>query len=243
MAVESILPKVVLITAFFGCLFLLTVAVAPLIVESERPSMATIGTTNIMDAFMDEYLVAWTPSSFLVNSSDASAVWHPKSAPMVEFTSGGGEEHPLKCWLVRGDPFKSETADYLVFQQIFGWFGMKERHAFISYKYILSQFESLTNYSRFSIDLRYQFEVFIWSNDTPGLAVEIWDDEYKMTVGYGLNESMDSISPWGMVGKIMTFRMPGVPGFINILIAAPIYTMLIFMGWFIIRSAIPFLGG
>lgn len=243
MAVEEILPKVVLVVGFFSALFVMVIVISPLIIEAERPAMMSIGPTNIVDAFMDDFLVAWTPSSFGVDSAYADSIWHPKSAPMVEFTSGGGEEHPLKCWLIRDDPFKEETADYLVFEQVFGWFGMKERHAFVSYSYILSQYDGLTNYSRFTLDLRYTFEVFIWTTGTPGLFVDMWDDKYNMTVGYGLNESMDSISPWGMVGKIMTFRMPGANIFVNMLIATPIYTMLIFMAWFVIRSAIPFLGG
>jgi hypothetical protein len=117
--------------------------------------------------------------------------------------------------------------------------GTKEDHVLVSYNYILQQYDSIQNYSRFTIDLRYTLEVFVWTGDSPGLFLDLWDDHYNMTVGAGLNESLDSISPWGMVGKIMTFRMPGVNWQINMLIA---YLMLIFMGWFIIRSAIPFLG-
>ena len=242
MAVEEILPKVVLVSAFFSTLFVLVFAISPVIIEAERPLMTAGTPPNIMDALMDEYLIGWTPTAFGMDSSYASEIWHPKSTPTVEFTSGGGEEHPLKCWLVRHDPFKPETADYLVFQQIYGWLGTKELHTMVSYNFILQQYDEVQNYSRFTLDLRYTFEVFVWTGDSPGLFQDIWGDHYNMTIGAGLNDSLDSISPWGMVGKIMTFRMPGSNWIVNMIIATPIYLMLIFMGWFIIRSAIPFLG-
>lgn len=198
---------------------------------------------KLMDTLMDEYITAWTPNPFGVNSSFAENGWHPKITEMVEFTSGPGEEHPLKCWLIRDDPWEEHTRDYLVFQQTYGWFGTKQAVDFISYDEILEQYNNDTEYSRFTLDLRYTFEVFVFTTGTPGLWVDLWNENYNITVGTGVNETLDSLSPWSLLGQIMTFRLPGINPFVNALLAVPIYLMLFYMGFVVVRSVIPLLGG
>lgn len=232
-----------MITAFFSCLFALTVLVAPLIAESERPSMSQVIPGPISDIIMEDVLTPWDPSPFLVNHSYADFYWDVRGDTMVTFESDPSQEHPLKCWLVRDDPSESHTADYLVFQQIYGWFGTKEKHTMISYREIIDAYSDTNNYSRITIDLRYTFDLFFWSTEWPGLPLDIYADEYNITAAAGMNASLDSLSPWGMVGKIMSFRLPGTPWFIQALIAVPIYMMLVYMAFVIIRSVIPLLPG
>ena len=239
---ESVLGPVVLITTFFSVLTLLVVLIAPVIIESERSYMTMIAPPKIVDVFLEEFLDDWPPSPYAVTPDDAEWYWD-LDVPMTTFDPGGGEEHPLYCWLVRNDPFKEHSPDYLVFQQIYGWFGSKELHTYISYSEILDRYDPLMNYTRIAIDLRYTFEVFIWTDDPTGLEDLLYTDTYNITVGVGLNDTLDSLSPWGMVGKIMTFSLPGTNYVMAAIVAMPIYMMLFYMAFVIIRSCIPLLGG
>ena len=122
---EGVLGPVVLVVTFFSVLTLLIAQIAPILVESDRLYPTIIGPPSIVDTFMEEFLTDWPPSPYGVTPGDADWFWGVLNE-MVEFDPGA-EEHPLKCWLVRNDPFKAASADYLVFQQYYGWFGFKER--------------------------------------------------------------------------------------------------------------------
>lgn len=238
---ESILPVITLSAAFFAALFVMVAASSELIIESQRQAMLEQVPDSVTDVLLDEFLTTWPPNPYTVTEDDDH--WYWTDDPVVTFDPGGGEEHPLKMWVVRNDPFKENTADYLIFQQIYGWFGTKEKHVRVPYKLIEESYSELENYSRISLDLRYQMEVFIWTNDPTGLPSVLWTGEYNVTVGVGLNETLESLSPWGMVGKIMTFRMPNTPWYVNVMIATPIMMMLIYTAFCIIRSVIPLLSG
>ena len=238
---EGVLGPVVLVVTFFSVLTLLIAQIAPILVESDRLYPTIIGPPSIVDTFMEEFLTDWPPSPYSVTPGDADWFWGVLNE-MVEFDPGA-EEHPLKCWLVRNDPFKAASADYLVFQQYFGWFGLKELHTFIPYTMILDRYDSQNNYSRITINLRYTFEVFVWTTDPIGLEDLLYTDTYNITVGVGLNDTLDSLSPWTMVGQIMTFNIPGTNYMTAAIIAFPIYMMLFYIAFVIIRSCIPLLGG
>lgn len=197
----------------------------------------------ITDVIMDEFLATWPPNPYTVTDDDDLTYWDHRGDPVTTFDPGGGEEHPLKMWVVRDDPWETATADYLVFQQIYGWFGTKEAHIEVPYLLIEQNYNIYENYSRITIDLRYGFELFFWTNDDNGLPSVIWDGEYNITVGVNLNDTLDSLSPWGMVGKIMTFQLPGTNWVMAALVAAPVYMMLFYMAFCIIRSVIPLLSG
>ena len=241
---ESLLGPIVLVVTFFSVLTLLVYLVAPLIIESERPYMASMqAPPKIVDTFMQDFLDDWPPSPYTVTPEDAYWAWSPRMDTMVTFDPGGGEEHPLDCWLVKNDPFKAAGPDYLVFSQVYGWLGLEEMHTYIPYSQISNEYDSIMNFTRLTIDLRYTFSVFIWTDDPLGLPDMLYTDNYNITVGIGLNETMDSLSPWGMVGKIMTFSLPGTNFVLAAIVALPIYMMIFYIGFVIIRSCIPLLSG
>lgn len=239
---ESLLGPLTLITAFFGMLFVLATLIAPVLIEADRIYTTSPVPTSVLDTFLEEYLDDWPPNPYTVTDEDAGSSWNPRGDPMVTFDPGGGEEHPLKCWLVRDDFFKTASADYLVFQQVYGWFGTKEAHTYVPLRLIEEAYDVMTNYSRITIDLKYTFELFFWIDDYD-LPETLYENNYNITVGTGLNDTLDSLSPWSMVGKIMTGRLPGVNWVVSAVIAGPIYMMLFYMGFVIIRSVIPLLGG
>ena len=240
---ESLLGPVVLVVTFFSVLTLLVILVAPVIIESERTYMAMQAPPRIVDTFMQDFLDDWPPSPYTVTPEDAHWTWNLRGDTMVTFDPGGGEEHPLDCWLVRNDPFKAAGPDYLVFSQTFGWLGLEERHTYLPYTEILSEYDYIENFTRVTIDLRYTLTVFFWTDDPIGLPDLLYTDNYNITVGVGLNDTLDSLSPWGMVGKIMTFNLPGTNYILAAMVALPVYMMIFYIGFVIIRSCIPLLSG
>ena len=239
---ESLLGPIVLVVTFFSVLTLLVLLVAPVIVESQRTYMSMQAPPRIADTFTTEYLDDWLPSPYTVTPGEADWRWGV-SDPMVTFDTGGGDDHPLDCWLVRNDPFKAAGPDYLVFRQIYGWFGLESSHFYLPYTEIVEQYDDIMNYSRITIDLRYTFSVFFWTEDPLELPTMLYTDNYNITVGLGLNDSLSSLSPWTMVGKIMTFSMPGTNFVLAAAVALPIYMMIFYIGFVIIRSCIPLLSG
>lgn len=113
---------------------------------------------------------------------------------------------------------------------------------YISLDTIRNAYDDENNYSCVYIQLRYTFMVVFWSD--VGYLPDLLDtNNYNVSVGISLNDTLESVSPWTMLGKIMSFRMPGTNLFTAALIAVPIYTVLIYMAFAIIRSCIPLLGG
>jgi len=240
---ESLLGPIVLVVTFFSVLTLLVILVNPVIVESQRSYMTMQAPPNIVDSFMSDFLDDWVPSPYTVTPDDGYWTWNLRGETMVSFDSDGGDEHPLDCWLVRNDPFLAAGPDYLVFSQIYGWLGAEEEHVYIPYSQILDAYDEFMNFTRLTIDLRYTFSVFIWTEDPLGLEDLLYTDNYNITVGLGLNDSLESLSPWTMVSKIMTFRLPGTSPILAAIVALPIYMMIFYIGFVIIRSCIPFLSG
>jgi len=234
---------ILLLAAFFGSVVLMMVMITPVIFASIDPGEATQA-SRISDVFEDLYLDAWEPNPYEVTGASVDEGTSLITDVCQIFDAPGGSDHPLQAALVRNQsyPFDKHTGDYWEFDQRYGFLGWSEAQRRVSLDEIRYAYDESQNYSMMTVSMRYTFSIFFWSED--GYLPDMLDtNNYNITVGIGLNDSMDSISPWTMLGKLMTFRMPGTNLFTNALIAIPIYTVLIYIAFEIIRSCIPLLGG
>lgn len=234
---------ILLLAAFFGSVVLMMVMITPVIFASIDPGEATTA-NRISEVFENLVLTAWEPNPYEVTGASVDEGTSLSVDVAVTFDQPGGGDFPMECGLVRNQswPFDKETGDYWVFNQRYGWFGLEVAEKRVSLDTIRNAYDPASNYSKIIVSLRYTVSVFFWVND--GYLPDLLDlNSYNVTAGIGLNDSMTSISPWTMLGKLMTFRMPGANLFTNALIAIPIYTVLIYIAFEIIRSCIPLLGG
>lgn len=235
---------VLLMAAFFGCVVLLMVSITPVIFASIDTGEDTTP-SRIRDVYEELVMTQWEPNEFNVTEDCVvSKITTYDDDRCVEFDAAGGTEHPLSAALVRDAswPYEKATSDYWAFWQFYGWFGREIAIAYISLDAIRNGFDEDNNYTRLTLQLRFTFDIFFY-NDDEYLPDALYNNTYKLSAGASLNDSLDSISPWTMLGKIMSFRMPGTNFVTNALIAVPIYTILIYMAFAIIRSCIPLLGG
>lgn len=235
---------VLLMAAFFGCVVFLMLSITPIIYASLDTGQATTA-SRITDVFQELQFTEWEPNPFTVTGAFASNGWtYDDGTQLQVFDSATGDEHPLSAILVRNAswPVDYDTGDYWDLWQTYGWFGSSRAEGYISLDTITAAYDDDRNYSCIYIQLRYTFMVVFWSDY--GYLPDMLDtNNYNVSVGISLNDTLESVSPWTMLGKIMSFRMPGMNLFTNALIAVPIYTVLIYMAFAIIRSCIPLLGG
>ena len=228
-----------LLAGFFGSVVLLMVMIMPIISSSIDPGEDTTA-SRITDVFEELNLEAWLPDPYEVTGASVD-----EGTPLiidlaVTFDQVGGGDFPLKAGLVRN--VSIVESDYWSFTQNFGWLGAEWHTVRVPLDDIRYAYDPAHNYSKITLSMRFTMFVYFWVED--GYLPDALDtNNYNMTVGIGLNDSMDSISPWTMLGKLMTFRVPGMNFVTNALIAIPIYTVLLYIAFEIIRSCIPTMGG
>ncbi len=233
---------ILLMAGFFGCVVLLMVSITPVIWSGIDPGEATTA-SRIADVFDELQMTQWEPNEYEVTNDSTTGGHDFWDDYCVEFDAAGGSEHPLRMALVRDDwLYSRDGEDYWACWQYYGWLGQEIAIEYISLDEIRYAYDDDKNYSRMTLVLRFTFEIFFY-NDTQYFPDILEYNTYSVSVGVGLNDSMDSLSPWSMLGKIMSFRMPGTNFVTNVLIAIPIYTALLYIAFAIIRSCIPLLGG
>ena len=245
---ERMYGPVLLMVAFFGAVVLLMVLLSPLIFTSIDVGSSTEGSTIDQVFIQDANWEQWEPNIFTVTDSAQSNGYGLEDDQCVEFDALGGSEHPLQCTLVRNAtwPWERDTSDYWYLWQTYGWLGAERASELLSLDDIESGWDGELNYSMVILDMRYTFKMLIWVDnmtDSENFRDRLDNNLYNISVGVSVNDTIDDISPWTMLGKIMTFRMPGTNIVTNALIAIPIYTALLYIAFAIIRSVIPLLGG
>lgn len=245
---EGMYGPILLMAAFFGAVVLLMTMLTPILWASIDAGQATTP-SKIDEVFAQEIAWdQWEPNTYTVtDASQSNGVYYQNDA-CVEFDAAGGSEHPLYCTLVRNAtwPVDVETSDYWVFWQHYGVLGFEVARNYVSLDAINSGWDSTTNYSVLMLELRYTFKVIFWVDNftaTEEFRDRLDNNLYNVSAGANSTDTMYDLSPWTMLGKIMTFRMPGTNLVTNALIAIPIYTALLYIAFAIIRSIIPTLGG
>lgn len=97
----------------------------------------------------------------------------------------------------------------------------------------------------FTIHSKY-YELIVITNSTPELHEDRIDqDVYWVGISYDAlaPENMASTSLWGMLGLILTARLPEVPPVIQFAIAIPFWAGFSFMVFTLISRMIPFISG
>lgn len=243
---ERMYGPVLLMTAFFGCVVLLMVMLAPVLWSSIDTGQST--TASDINTVFEEELAwnQWEPQTYTV--TDASQTVAYNYVQCVEFDAVGGSDFPLHSALIRNAtwPYERDTSDYWAFWQYYGWLGLERSTEYVSYDEIENAWSSDGNHSEVVVELRYTMLVIFWVDNFTAeetIRDRLDNNLYNVSVGANATDELDSLSAWTMIGKIMTFRMPGMNLVTNALIAIPIYTVLLYMAFAIIRSVIPLLGG
>lgn len=241
---ESLMKPLLMLTAFFAVLVVVLSQFNSILSAGEQTAATSSAPPLLIDAFEDLNLIAWEPNPFEVSSSDQVSWFAARNPdPMVSFEPAGGDEHPLSATLVRNATwgFDRDTDDFIVFHQHYGWLGSKVYREWISFDEILEAYLPDQNFSRIFLAMKYNFEVFFYADEPLELPYWLWYNDFNITVGYCMNSTPDSMNPWTLVGKIMTFSMPGTPWYVNAMIATPIYMMMFYLGYELIRRCIPLL--
>lgn len=244
---EAMYGPMMLMSAFFGAVVLLMVMLTPTIFASVDIG-STIDTSRVDEVFTDLEWDQWepdpgAPSPYEVTGDSVGDGWDLEGEVSVTFEPPGGTPHPLYGVLVRNVtwPIDRDTGDYWAFWQDYGWFGGQTAWAYLSLDEITAAYDSVQDYAKIQISLRYSIQVVFWTN--AGILTDYLDtNNYNLSAGANWTDSLDALSPWTMLGKILTFRMPGTNFVTNALIAIPIYLTLFYMAFAIIRSVIPLLG-
>ena len=246
---ERMYGPVLLMTAFFGCVVLLMVMIAPVLWSSIDEGEGT--TASAIGAVFSEELAwnQWVPETYTVTDDSQTGGHNFQEDECVVFDApGGGDDFPLEAALIRNAtwPYERDTSDYWAFWQYYGWLGWECAMEFISLDEIENSWSSDDNTSQIVVELRYTMLVIFWVDNFTAeetIRDRLDNNLYNVSVGANATDELDSLSAWTMIGKIMTFRMPGTNIVTNALIAIPIYTVLLYMAFAIIRSVIPLLGG
>ena len=235
--------------AFFGCVVLLMVMLAPVLWSSVDSGQSTMASA-ISEVFSEELAWnQWEPDQYTVTDASQTDGFNYQNEECVTFDApGGGDEHPLHASLIRNAtwPLDHDTSDFWAFWQYYGWLGLESAKELISLDEIENAWSSDDNRSEIVVELRYTMLLIFWVDNLS--AEESFRDRldnnlYNVSAGANSTDVVESLSAWTMIGKIMTFRMPGTNIVTNALIAIPIYTVLLYMAFAIIRSVIPLLGG
>ena len=120
------------------------------------------------------------------------------------------------------------------------------------YRYDIITFEELSlshsvrvvNYSIVDSHLRYWVtEFFYWARSgfNPTQDADLWNNHFSVSVSTGYNTT-GSISAGTLVTKLLTMQLPdswGIPTFMQVLIAIPIYTSVIIIAVLVVSYFVP----
>jgi hypothetical protein len=258
---DSLMPKFILVVTFIG-VFAIVSSVFPEVLGSEttkpiRPSME-----EIADELQN--ITVWAPEPWPVTNSyvdDGLTFDGPFPKPGFEdsnkmaFTKAG--ESNVNMWLIRDSWFYLGTwvseedgnyRDFLYFETSYSgglWIGKHHRSAIIPLDEILDGFNDDTNFSRVDFKLRYQLTIWITYENTTWEDFEeaLYANEYNVTLGNANNIVVSDSNPWGLIAKIMTFSLPGMPYILDIMIATPVYAMIIYLAISVVTRFIPTIPG
>jgi hypothetical protein len=112
----------------------------------------------------------------------------------------------------------------------YGMFNTKHKHAAISYESIVERFDLKNNYSKVDFTLNADLHLFV--NTGPGYSfpIGLYANEFNMSIGWTWNmtDAVD-VSPWGLVGQILTFSVPNIGDTMNYFIGIPVYLTIGFL--------------
>lgn len=237
---DELFPKLILVTTFLGVTTMLFWTVTPIIQTGTMMNDPSMDWSEI-GIFGYAY---YDPDPFEVsNLTIKDRVLYPDPGPSETFTSSVPHRHDIKAYVVRDNFYYtvpndltwwSQYKDCFVFIMDLESIVLKQVHkvkwAVIPFEAVEEHGDYLDNSSQVDFSLNADYSLFV--NTGPGmpLMTGLWANEFNMSIGWSLNLSASaSASPWGLVGQILTFSIPNVSPWINMLIGIPIYMTLGFL--------------
>jgi hypothetical protein len=235
---DSLMPKILLLITFAGLFSLIGVALQETVAVSIKlndPDSPDSIAANYFDAY------SWDPDPKTISSSDVvdfnGAQWNkyvmPSNSLRTIFTKGAPyPEDDIQSWYCE-DHNTHEKFLYMWIDYKGGlWIGNHHREAKIPVDDISDAYNSVTNYSKVYFNLRHLMQLDVTFDNTTGSVpyatfdIALNNNAFNFTLSTPMNVTIGSVTPWSIVDRVLTLRLPDTPWQVSVLLAVPIYGLL-----------------
>lgn len=247
---DKVLPPLLFLAGLLAAFISITIAMTPTIssnLESDWTAPAYRSMPAYLSAFHDGTYSIWTPALFKVDPDNTTDSW-PFSAStdpyQTTFTNPAESDFPVEMKGISGYWGGGQNRTDLYFVQHGGWLGWQTYQQILRYPGdyvpIINKTTGLQDALRGTIGLRHEYQVVIggYSESSMTLDEQIRAWNFNVTFMHALNTTL-SANPWVIIGQFFSFDLPGMPTWLNVLIAAPIYLIIGVCAFIIIRGALP----
>jgi len=254
---ESLMPTLVSVVSFV-CIGVLLLTQSTALTHMGQQSQAdySVPNTNFPANNYQAAAVPWDPQGVDMYGNVSFGHFDYRDSANMTFYYNATNQHHIKMWIVRDylgyDPNDTNPgrydhySDFIYVYQAFGLFNWKIREAWIPWELIAANVDYTTdgNWSIVPISLQHHYEVYFASAPGTNFTTMLWQNRLNVSLAWVWNESdYSNVSPWDLVGQILTFHIPEVDWWLTAMIAVPIYIAIGFMILTIIGRFIPLVSG
>jgi hypothetical protein len=259
---ENLMPTVIFLGTFLLCGGLLIAGLNVLVSANQAAQAPDTAQEIVGEEVFTQ--IAWTAAPNETVYSSFALILHTKywSHGMISIPDAYKKvysyagKRDVACYLIRDSRVSDQWAvlgldnvlatDYVFFyQSVKTWGGLSHNyktHA-IPLDVILEERRADTNFSDVDFHLYNYFTARLWTGPGTNLTDGLWNSNFNITLGMSLNSTIGDVSPWGLVGAFLSFRLPNVDPVINLLVAVPVWLALGFLVLTVISRFIPFVPG
>jgi len=253
---DQVIPPIVMLIGLFTVFIVMTIAMAPTITSNQEVDWTPsdeVDTPAYLDMFSSATNSMWDPNPLYVDGSDLVSTY-PAGLGRLErletFTNPTEANHDI--WFYAIDAHFLELSNDRVefaFRQKGGFLGLEHFRSHIVYPQDFTANYVNTTETGFSDDLlsysatfhlRHDYYMVIGGDEGSALSLDtqIRSWNFNVTIYHVLNANA-SANPWTIVGQFFTFRLPGIPLWLNALMMAPIMVLVGLCAFILIRGALP----
>lgn len=242
---DVVLPPLVFLMGLLTVFIVLTIAFAPTIssnLEADWTAEGAGARPEYLDAFHDGTYSTWTPNPYTLNPDNVTDTWPFDSDMQVRFTNPSEDAFWIQLNTFTGYWGGSKNLTAFRFFQWGGWLGIQQyEHIVLWPQDFTARYNSTDqtlSYYEAQVNLRHPYLFVLGGETEVTLDATIQNFTAEASLYHSLNAT-SSANPWVIVGQFFSFRLPGIPTWLNVLLVAPIALMIGISAFILIRGALP----
>lgn len=246
---DKIIPPMLMLIALLTAFVAITAAMSPTISSNIDMDFDAPEEVRRPDYLLSYELFnsIWEPDPYYtINPANISENWRfdDTNGYQTTFTNAEETDHDIDMYAVSGYLGGSDDNVDLHFQQWGGTLGLQSYKDQAKYPEDFNAHINLTGDLDSYIAtfmLRHQYTVILAGDIDAEESIhdQILDWRFNVTIYHSYNDS-DKTDPWVIVGQFFTFSLPGIPQWLNVLLAVPIMLLCGICCFILIRGALPF---
>lgn len=248
---DRVLPPLVFLSALLSIFIALSASFSPSIQEAiiNEEDGYYVKIPDYLSMFENATTGYWTPFAYVIDRNKLSDEWSidKNEGRQTVFTIDieTMPAHKITMYAIKHISFWKHNIVRLHFEQKGGWLGLKLYVDQLQYPEDFQETlnetqERILNYYAY-INLHRTYLVTISplpenETDFGDWCIQNW---YFTVTIWSLQNQTQKTNPWAIVGQFFSFRLPHIPMWLNVMIAAPIWIIIGVTAYILIRGALP----